>query len=242
MRFTTAADLILALETAQRHGRIKDAMHRAVNIYRLLIVDEIGYHRSFSIASSWFVTGRSVISFQSIAGRSAGVSRSRAWMTVTELCDEAMHARAGRTGLVAEVEPLMLGRETLYKASHALWRGFELAGVSDLTLRSPSATAIALHISATSIPTKTSLHCSMARLPAMRIGSATPSSPRRRSVGRATQRRRTYELADNLVRLMPFSRYRALLHIAKSHTSWRTTSPGADQAEPAVTELLAGLR
>lgn len=43
VRFTTAADLVLTLETAQRQGRIKDAMHRAVNLYRLLIVDEIGY-------------------------------------------------------------------------------------------------------------------------------------------------------------------------------------------------------
>ena len=43
VRFTTAADLVLALETAQRQGRIKEAMHRAVNIYKLLIIDEIGY-------------------------------------------------------------------------------------------------------------------------------------------------------------------------------------------------------
>ena len=43
VRFTTAAGLVLALETAQRQGRIKEAMHRAVNIYKLLIVDEIGY-------------------------------------------------------------------------------------------------------------------------------------------------------------------------------------------------------
>lgn len=43
VRFTTAADLVLTLETAQRQGRIKEAMHRAVNLYRLLIVDEIGY-------------------------------------------------------------------------------------------------------------------------------------------------------------------------------------------------------
>jgi DNA replication protein DnaC len=43
VRFTTAADLVLTLETAQRQGRIKDAMHRAVSLYKLLIVDEIGY-------------------------------------------------------------------------------------------------------------------------------------------------------------------------------------------------------
>ena len=43
VRFTSAADLVLTLETAQRQGRLKEAMHRAVNLYRLLIVDEIGY-------------------------------------------------------------------------------------------------------------------------------------------------------------------------------------------------------
>jgi DNA replication protein DnaC len=43
VRFTTAADLVLLLETAQRQGRLKEVLHRAVNVYRLLVVDEIGY-------------------------------------------------------------------------------------------------------------------------------------------------------------------------------------------------------
>lgn len=43
VRFTSAADLVMTLETAQRQGRLKEAMHRAVNLYRLLIIDEIGY-------------------------------------------------------------------------------------------------------------------------------------------------------------------------------------------------------
>jgi DNA replication protein DnaC len=43
VRFTAAADLVLLLEAAQRRGRLKEALHRAVNIYRLLIIDEIGY-------------------------------------------------------------------------------------------------------------------------------------------------------------------------------------------------------
>src|SRR3954469_1890595 len=38
VRFTTAADLVLTLETAQRQGRLKEVLHRAVNIYRLLII------------------------------------------------------------------------------------------------------------------------------------------------------------------------------------------------------------
>lgn len=43
VRFTSAADLVIILEAAQRQGRLKEAMHRTVNVYRLLVVDEIGY-------------------------------------------------------------------------------------------------------------------------------------------------------------------------------------------------------
>jgi len=43
VRFTSAADLVMTLETAQRQGRWKEAMHRAVSVYKLLIIDEIGY-------------------------------------------------------------------------------------------------------------------------------------------------------------------------------------------------------
>jgi DNA replication protein DnaC len=43
VRFTTAADLVMTLETAQRQGRWKEALHRTVSIYKLLIIDEIGY-------------------------------------------------------------------------------------------------------------------------------------------------------------------------------------------------------
>jgi DNA replication protein DnaC len=43
VRFTTAADLVLVLEAAQRQGKLKEAMHRTVSTNRLLIVDEIGY-------------------------------------------------------------------------------------------------------------------------------------------------------------------------------------------------------
>ena len=42
-RFLSAADLVLMLEAAQRQGRYREVMHRAVNAYRLLILDEIGY-------------------------------------------------------------------------------------------------------------------------------------------------------------------------------------------------------
>jgi DNA replication protein DnaC len=42
-RFFSAADMVLMLEAAQRQGRYREFMHRAVNAYRLLILDEIGY-------------------------------------------------------------------------------------------------------------------------------------------------------------------------------------------------------
>ncbi len=42
-RFTTAADLLLALTTAHTQNQLKSVMHRAINSYRLLIIDEIGY-------------------------------------------------------------------------------------------------------------------------------------------------------------------------------------------------------
>ena len=41
-RFFSAADLVLMLEAAQRQGRYRQVMHRAVNAYKLLIIDEIG--------------------------------------------------------------------------------------------------------------------------------------------------------------------------------------------------------
>jgi len=43
VRFTSAADLVMTLEAAQRQGRWKEAMHRTVSVYKLLIIDEIGY-------------------------------------------------------------------------------------------------------------------------------------------------------------------------------------------------------
>jgi DNA replication protein DnaC len=43
VRFTSAADLTLALEAAQRQGRLKEVMHRTVAAPKLLIIDEIGY-------------------------------------------------------------------------------------------------------------------------------------------------------------------------------------------------------
>src|SRR5215475_929014 len=43
VRFISAADLVIALEAAQRQGRLKDVMHRTVAMPKLLIVDEIGY-------------------------------------------------------------------------------------------------------------------------------------------------------------------------------------------------------
>ncbi len=43
VRFLNAADLLLQLEMAQRRGRYKQTLQRAVLAPRLLIIDEIGY-------------------------------------------------------------------------------------------------------------------------------------------------------------------------------------------------------
>src|SRR5271155_3158002 len=42
-RFFSAPDLVLMLEAAQRQDRYREVMHRAVNAYKLLVIDEIGY-------------------------------------------------------------------------------------------------------------------------------------------------------------------------------------------------------
>ena len=42
-RFSTAADLLMSLSVAHAQNQLKTVMHRAVNAYRLLIIDEIGY-------------------------------------------------------------------------------------------------------------------------------------------------------------------------------------------------------
>jgi DNA replication protein DnaC len=43
VRFISAADLMLAMETAQRQNRLKDFVHRVIAMPKLLIIDEIGY-------------------------------------------------------------------------------------------------------------------------------------------------------------------------------------------------------
>ena len=43
VRFTTATDLVIGLEAAQRQSRMKEFMHRMVAAPKLLIIDEIGY-------------------------------------------------------------------------------------------------------------------------------------------------------------------------------------------------------
>jgi len=61
VRFTSAADLVIAMEAAQRQGRMKEALHRTVAAPKLLIVDEIGYLP--------FGRGQSNLFFQVVAKR-----------------------------------------------------------------------------------------------------------------------------------------------------------------------------
>ena len=91
---------------------------------------------------------------------------------VAQLGQLPVQAIAGRAGLVAEVKPapvplLQLGGET----AHALRRRRRPRRGSATSPRRPSsATATACRSLATSMPTKTSLCCSTARPPALRIG------------------------------------------------------------------------
>ena len=69
VRFTSAADLVMTLETAQRQGRWREALHRAVSVYKLLIIDEIGYlpfepnaaHLFFQLVSRRYERGSMLI-------------------------------------------------------------------------------------------------------------------------------------------------------------------------------------
>lgn len=42
-RFTTAAELLMTLSVAHAQNQLKNTLQRAINAYRLLIIDEIGY-------------------------------------------------------------------------------------------------------------------------------------------------------------------------------------------------------
>jgi DNA replication protein DnaC len=42
-RFVSAADLMLQLTTAHRHGRLKEHLRRSIQLPKLLIIDELGY-------------------------------------------------------------------------------------------------------------------------------------------------------------------------------------------------------
>lgn len=88
-----------------------------------------------------------------------------------------------RARLVAKVRPIAARGNPLHHPAHAFFRRVTSPKKRTSPPRSPSPATIAFRIFATSIPTKTSLKCSTARPPAVRIGSATPSNPRRRSVG-----------------------------------------------------------
>ena len=73
VRFTTAADLVMTLETAQRQGRWKEALHRTVSVYKLLIIDEIGYlplgreqaNLFFQVVAKRYEKGATILTFGS---------------------------------------------------------------------------------------------------------------------------------------------------------------------------------
>ena len=106
VRFTTAADLVLLLDAAQRQGRLKEVLHRAVNAYRLLVVDEIGYllmgrdqaNLFFQVVSRRYERGSMVLTSNLTFG---------SW-------DQAF---AGETVLTAAMLDRLLHRSTLVQVS-----------------------------------------------------------------------------------------------------------------------------
>lgn len=67
VRFISAADLMLQLETAQRQGRYKEVLKRSVLEPRLLIIDEIGYppfsssQANFQVIAKRYETGSVIL-------------------------------------------------------------------------------------------------------------------------------------------------------------------------------------
>ena len=92
MRFTTAVDLVLTLETVQRQGKLKEAMQRTTHGHRLLIVDEIGRLSLDREQASLF--------FQVVAGR---YERGSTILTSKLIFGSWDQAFAGETVLKAAV-------------------------------------------------------------------------------------------------------------------------------------------
>jgi DNA replication protein DnaC len=76
-RFTTAADLMLQLATAQRQERLNQYLRAAIMSPRLLIIDEVGYlpmtreqpHQLFQIIAKRYEAGSVILTSNLVFGQ-----------------------------------------------------------------------------------------------------------------------------------------------------------------------------
>ena len=111
VRFTTAADRVIALEAAHRHGRLKEVLHRTVAAAKLLIIDEIGYLPLGRDQANLF--------FQVIARRYDKGSTILTSNLSFGSCDEAF---AGDAGLTAAMLDRLLHHATVVQISGESYR------------------------------------------------------------------------------------------------------------------------
>jgi DNA replication protein DnaC len=111
VRFTTAADLVVLLAAAQRQDRWKEALHRLVNVHKLLIIDEIGYLPMDRDQANLF--------FQVIAKR---YERGSVILTSNLTFGSWDQAFAGETVLTAAMLDRLLHHSTVVQITGESWR------------------------------------------------------------------------------------------------------------------------
>ena len=114
------------------------------------------------------------------------MSEGATTMWVAERGDESIEAITGRASLVAEMYPLVLDSDSLDQAAHALRGGVHLAEIAYLAATLAISDRNSIARLGNIDPDKNFCRMTLARPPAMRIGSAYPSNPRLSRVGRAT--------------------------------------------------------
>ena len=93
------ADLVMTLETAQRQGRWKEALHRTVSVYKLLIIDEIGYlplgreqaNLFFQVVAKRYEKGATILTSNLTFGSWDQAFAGQASISLTCLCDSRLY-------------------------------------------------------------------------------------------------------------------------------------------------------
>lgn len=97
-RFTTAADLLMTLSVAHAQNQLKSALQRAINAYRLLIIDEIGYlpmsreqaNLFFQVIAARYERGSLIVTSNLAFGQWDGTFAQDATLTAA-LLDRLLH-------------------------------------------------------------------------------------------------------------------------------------------------------